>query len=45
MTYDIVVPAPGIDLLGKLAELRRLQYALDRPFEFMLPDDAVTRSN
>ena len=42
-TYDIVVPAPGIDLLGNVDELRRIDYELSQPFLFSLLPAEITR--
>ncbi len=45
LTYDIVVPAPGIDLLAQVDELRKIDETLAQPFQFNLSPDAVTRQN
>jgi hypothetical protein len=45
LTYDIVVPAPGIDLLDKVDELRRIDYQLAQPFAFSLLPIEITRTN
>jgi hypothetical protein len=45
LTYDLVVPAPGIDLLTNLDELRRIDHELARPFAFSLTPAAITRAN
>ncbi len=44
LTYDIVIPAPGIDLLANVDELRRIDYQLGRPFEFPLTAGEITRA-
>jgi type II secretion system protein G len=36
MTYDIVIPNPGADLMRKVEELRALDALLEKPFEFPL---------
>ena len=43
LTYDIVVPAPGIDLLVKVDEMRRLEYQLGQSFVFPLSPTDITR--
>ncbi len=43
LTYDIVVPAPGVDLLAKVDELRRIDYELSQPFAFSLTAGEITR--
>jgi len=43
LTYDIVVPAPGIDLLANVDELRRVEYQLGQPFTFSLTPSKITR--
>jgi hypothetical protein len=45
LTYDVVVPAPGIDLLDKVDELRRLDYQLAQAFAFSLTPADITRSS
>jgi hypothetical protein len=45
LTYDVVVPAPGIDLLDKVDELRRIDYQLAQPFAFSLLPSDITRTN
>lgn len=45
MTYDIVVPNPGSDLMRKLDEVRSLEELIDEPFEFPLPLTAINRTN
>jgi hypothetical protein len=45
LTYDIVVPAPGLDLLANVDELRRIDHLLAQPFEFPLTPGAITRTN
>ena len=37
LTYNIVVPAPGIDLLANVDELRRIDHQLGQTFTFTLP--------
>lgn len=44
LTYDIVVPAPGIDLLANVDELRRIDHQLGRPFDFPLTPAEITRA-
>jgi hypothetical protein len=43
LTYDIVVPAPGVDLLANVDELRRIDYELAQPFSFSLLPSDITR--
>lgn len=45
LTYDIVVPAPGIDLLANVDELRRIDHQLGQPFAFTLIPAEITREN
>ncbi|MBZ4415375.1 hypothetical protein [Myxococcus sp. RHSTA-1-4] len=45
MTYDIVIPSPGADLIRKVEELRALDARIDAPFEFALKPEHVTRQN
>jgi hypothetical protein len=45
MTYDIVIPSPGSDLLRKLDELRVLEALIDRPFTIPLQPTAITREH
>jgi hypothetical protein len=45
LTYDIVVPAPGIDLLANVDELRRIDYSLGQPFTFTLTPAEITLAN
>lgn len=45
LTYDIVVPAPGIDLLANVDELRRIEHQLGQPFAFTLAPSDITREN
>jgi hypothetical protein len=45
LTYDIVVPAPGTDLLAKVDLLRRIDNLLAEPFSFALTAAAITREN
>jgi hypothetical protein len=45
MTYDIVVPSPGIDLLQKLDEIRVLDAFIDRPFTIPLQPSEIDRDN
>jgi hypothetical protein len=45
MTYDIVVPSPGADLIRKIESLAALDAQINTPFEFTLSIDAVTRDN
>ena len=43
MTYDIVVPSPGADLLQQLDELWALDALIDAPFAFALVPSAIDR--
>jgi hypothetical protein len=43
LTYDIVVPAPGIDLLANVDELRRIDHQLGQTFTFTLLPSDITR--
>ncbi len=45
LTYDIVVPAPGIDLLSNVDELRSIDHRLGRPFTFSLTPADITLAN
>ncbi len=45
LTYDVVVPAPGIDLLENIDELRRIDYVLAQPFVFDVVPSAITRAS
>jgi hypothetical protein len=45
LTYDIVVPSPGIDLLAQLDRLRELDLSLGSTFEFPLLPSQVTPGN
>lgn len=45
LTYDLVVPAPGIDLLQNIDELRRVDHQLAQPFTFPLAPAAITRAS
>lgn len=45
LTYDIVVPSPGIDLLVGIDELRRVEHQLSLAFTFPLMPGAITRNN
>jgi hypothetical protein len=45
LTYDIVVPSPGIDLITKISEIHRIEYQLEQPFLFTLKADQITRKN
>lgn len=45
LTYDIVVPAPGIDLLANVDELRRIDHQLAQSFTFSLLPSDITREN
>jgi hypothetical protein len=42
MTYDIVIPDPGADILTKMQELQALSETLDQPFSFPLPQTTIT---
>lgn len=42
LTYDIVVPAPGIDLLANVDELRRIEHKLAQPFSFTVTPSQIT---
>jgi hypothetical protein len=43
LTYDIVVPAPGIDLLAQMDEMRRIDFQLSQSFTFPLQPSEITR--
>jgi hypothetical protein len=45
MTYDIVIPSPGRDLMQKLIEIRSIEDELAKPFTFLLRSDEITRDN
>ncbi|MCL4226571.1 MAG: hypothetical protein KJZ91_19070 [Myxococcales bacterium] len=45
LTYDVVVPSPGIDLLENIDELRRIDHLLAQPFVFELAPGTITRTN
>lgn len=45
LTYDLVVPAPGIDLLTNVDELRRIDHQLAKPFMFPLTPSMITRES
>jgi hypothetical protein len=45
LTYDIVVPSPGIDLLAKVDELRRIDHQLGQSLTFTLLPSDITRGN
>lgn len=45
MTYDIVIPSPGADLMQKLVELRALDNEIEKPFTFPLLATNITREN
>lgn len=45
LTFDIVVPSPGIDLLENIDELRRIEHELAQPFTFALTPAEITRAN
>jgi hypothetical protein len=45
LTYDIVVPSPGIDLLANVDELRRIDHQLGQTFTFSLLPSDITRNN
>ncbi len=45
MTYDLVIPSPGVDLLETLEQVRELNFLIDQQFQFdLLPSD-ITREN
>lgn len=44
MTYDIVIPGPGSDLIQKIMQLDALNAEINTPYEFTLPISAVTRN-
>jgi hypothetical protein len=44
MTYDIVIPDPGVSLRDKLLEIEKLEMLLQQPFKFDLPLTNVTRT-
>lgn len=43
MTYDIVIPNPGLDLFGQVRELQRLNEQIAQDYTFTLPLNAITR--
>jgi hypothetical protein len=45
MTYDIVIPSPGADLIRKIESLASLDEQLSNPFVFSLAVTDVTRGN
>ena len=45
LTYDIVVPSPGIDLLANVDELRRIDHQLGQTFTFTLVPSDITRDH
>jgi hypothetical protein len=45
LTYDVVVPAPGIDLLANVDELRRIENQLAQPFVFGVVPVDITRAS
>lgn len=45
MTYDIVIPSPGADLMRKFKDLANIDEQMSKPFEFQLKVSDVTRYN
>jgi hypothetical protein len=45
MTYDIVIPSPGADLLRRYRQLEALDAEISTPFSFDLQPGQVTRDN
>jgi hypothetical protein len=45
LTYDIVVPAPGIDLLANVDELQRIEHQLAQPFTISVTPADITRDS
>jgi hypothetical protein len=45
LTFDLVVPAPGIDLLANIDEVRRIDHLLAQPFSFALMPVSITRAS
>jgi hypothetical protein len=45
MTYDIVIPSPGTDLLQKLDQIRILETQIGRPFGISLQPSDIDRDN
>jgi len=45
MTYDIIVPNPGADLIRKMEDLRALDALLNLPFSFDLDPTQIDRTN
>jgi hypothetical protein len=45
MTYDIVIPSPGTDLMRKIEEVAALDAQINTPFTFSLAPGQITRQN
>jgi hypothetical protein len=45
LTYDIVVPGPGNDLLAKVAEIRQIEHVLGQPLKFSVKPEEITLKN
>jgi hypothetical protein len=45
LTYDLVVPAPGLDLLAQMDRLRALDGTLNAPFVFPLGPSQITAAS
>jgi Type II secretion system (T2SS), protein G len=45
MTYDIVIPNPGLDLFGQVRELQRLNEQIAQDYTFTLWPGAITRDS
>ncbi len=45
MTYDLVIPGPGADLVRDIAEIQTIDALLEQPFEFDLPLSGLTTAN
>jgi hypothetical protein len=43
MTYDIVIPSPGVDLMRKLDDIRVLDALIDKPFSIALEPGDIER--
>jgi hypothetical protein len=44
MTYDIVIPSPGADLLQKFEQIQALDAQINTPFDFTVKPTDVTRN-
>lgn len=45
MTYDLVIPNPGADLISRIARLQVLSDAIDAPFSYSLTPEEITHEN